>query len=94
MCSKEIRGGIAESDARAKAAEGQVASAHAAASEASAKAEGFRLNIAKATERAANADLARVRLEAQIADRPFDAAQQRVLADRIRTLHGLSNRYC
>jgi hypothetical protein len=79
---------IAESGARAKAAEARSA-------EASAKAESFRLEIAKANEsaskaeaRAAASDLARVELEAKVAWRTLTKEQQQSLVASLSKFSG------
>jgi hypothetical protein len=60
---------VALAEASSKDAMARVAEAQRASVEASAKAEGFRLDIAKANERASAADLARRRLEMQLAEK-------------------------
>lgn len=79
---------LAESNAQAKLAERH-------AKEADVKAEGFRLDIAKANERAAEANriaeqekLARLQLEARLADRTLTTAQQSAIASRLAPFSG------
>jgi hypothetical protein len=72
--------GAAEANERATKAQASLALAEQHAAEANTKAEGFRLDIAKANERAASANetaerekLARLQLEARLADRVLTA---------------------
>ena len=97
---EESRLAIASANARAaeattKAAEAGegAAKALADAAEANKTAEGFRLDIAKANERAAAANataekerLARLQLEARLADRVLTEAQQQSIAQQIKSL--------
>ena len=79
---------VASANAASKEAVVKVAEAQRASAEASAKAEGFRLDIAKANERAATANetaererLARLQLEARLADRVItDSQKSRLIA--------------
>ena len=80
---------IADADARAKAAEAQVASAMAASEAASAKAEGFRLDIAKANESAERERLARLQLEARLADRHLTPDQRANLVRALQPFAGV-----
>lgn len=77
---------LAEQQERAATAEGNIALAEQHASEADAKAEGFRLAIAKANEQAASANevaererLARLQLEAKLADRVLSLQSKKKL---------------
>lgn len=86
---------VASSDAASKAAVAKVAEAQQAAAEASAKAEGFRRDIALANERAAAANataererLARLQLEARLADRVVTEAQTSRLVAAFAPLKG------
>jgi len=72
-----------DADNRRADADAHIAEAQRGAAEANTKAEGFRLDIARANERAASANetaererLARLQLEARLADRMLTPAQQ------------------
>lgn len=87
--------GAAEANERATKAQASLASAEQHAAEANQKAEGFRLDIANANERAASANeiaererLARLQLEARLADRVLAPAQQNVLVATLRPFSG------
>jgi hypothetical protein len=82
--TESFRLAIAKANERATKAQESLALAEQHAAEANAKAEGFRLDIARANERAASANetaerekLARLQLEARLADRVLTADQQR-----------------
>lgn len=82
---------LAKQQQRAADAEGKIKLAEQHSAEANAKAEGFRLDIAKANERAASANetaekerLARLQLEGKIADRILTPLQQQVLSTSLR----------
>jgi hypothetical protein len=93
--AKGFEAQIAASNSRAKHAEAQVASAKAASDAAIAKAEGFRFDIARANERAAFASetaererLARLQLEARLADRTLTPEQQDSLVSALHAFAG------
>ena len=65
--------------ARVKTADARIAEAQRGAAEASTKAEGFRLDIARANQTAEQERLARLQLEARLADRVLTPDQQRKL---------------
>ena len=86
---------IADAEARATTAEAQVATAKAASDAASAKAESFRLDIARANERAADATqtaeadrLARIKMEQQLKARSLTEEQQRRFVASIKPFAG------
>lgn len=82
--AKGFESKIAESDARAKTAEAQVATAMAASEEASAKAELFRRDIARANESA-------VKAEAQVASAQAEAAKANLEVARLKLPRSLSD---
>jgi len=86
---------IAQANERAAKAQGSLATAEQHAAEANAKAEGFRLDIAKANERAASANeiaererLARLQLEARLADRIITPDQKRRITEAFAPMKG------
>jgi hypothetical protein len=95
----EIAGAVknaAEANERATKAQASLSLAEQHAAEANAKAEGFRLDISKANERAASANetaererLARLQLEARLADRVLTPAQQAAITSRLAALSGI-----
>ena len=91
----EAQRGAAEANERATNAQGSLALAEQHSAEANAKAEGFRLDIAKANERAAAANetaeregLARLQLEARLADRIITGDQKTRLKVAFATIRG------
>ena len=91
----EAQRGSAEANERATKAQESLALAEQHSAEANAKAEGFRLDIARANERAAAANetaererLARLQLEARLADRTLPPAQQAAVTARLRPFSG------
>lgn len=86
--ARDAEARIADAEAHATTAEAQVATARAASDAASAKAESFRLDIARANERAADATqtaeadrLARIKMEQQLKARSLtEEQQQRIVA--------------
>ena len=85
---KEAESEVASANAASKTAVSNVASAEAASKEASAKAEGFRLQIAQANETAERERLARLQLEARLADRVITPDQKRRIAQAFAPLKG------
>lgn len=86
---------IAQANERASKAQESLALAEHHSAEANAKAEGFRLDIARANERAASANetaererLARLQLEARLADRVILAVQEQSLKTAFARLKG------
>lgn len=86
---------IAKANERASKAQESLALAEQHAAEANTKAEGFRLDIAKANERAASANetaererLARLQLEARLADRVVTPDQQRRITEAFASMSG------
>ena len=93
----EAQRGSAEANARASKAQESLALAEQHSAEANAKAEGFRLDIAKANEGAARANetsererLARLQLEARLADRVFTPDQQRRCTSALASSKGIT----
>jgi hypothetical protein len=87
----------AEANARATKAQESLGLAEQHAAEANVKAEGFRLDIAKANEGAARANetaererLARLQLEARLADRTLTPAQQLALRGQLTAISGIT----
>jgi voltage-gated potassium channel Kch len=86
---------VASANAASKDAVAKVAAAEARSAEASTKAEAFRLDIARANERAASANeiaerekLARMQLEARLADRIISPDQEQSLRAAFARLRG------
>lgn len=93
----EASHGSAEANARATKAQESLGLAEQHSAEANAKAEGFRLDIAKANERAASANeiaererLARLQLEARLADRIISSQQQASLSAALAPFRGVT----
>ncbi|SRR5579871_4323340 len=78
----------AEANERATKAQASLALAEQHSAEANAKAEGFRLDIAKANETAEKERLARLQLEARLADRVLTAEQHIRLTAALRPFKG------
>jgi hypothetical protein len=88
---------IAEANTRVKSAEAQVASANAASQEAVAKVANAEARIAEAQRGAAEANLsaerermARLQLEARLADRMLSPAQQATMTERLKAWSGVT----
>jgi hypothetical protein len=72
-----------------RGADTRIAEAKRGAAEATAKAESFRLDIAKANETAERERLARIQLEARLADRTLSPAQRNTLTSRLTPFSGV-----
>lgn len=79
----------AEANERATKAQESLALAEQHAAEANAKAEGFRLDIARANETAERERLARLQLEARLADRTLTPVQQTAITAQLSTVPGI-----
>jgi hypothetical protein len=87
----QVAAAMAASDdavARVKTADARIAEAQRGAAEASTKAEGFRLDIARANQTAEQERLARLQLEARLADRVLTPEQQRKLTGALTPFKG------